>query len=139
MSSVRRWIRDHRLLALCLLAAALCMKALVPQGYMLAAPATGTKVLTVAFCFDGLERRSVDIAIPVTGKSVPGHDGPSGKDSGHCAFSALGFGALGGADAPLLALAWAFILALGFAPVTRHLVRRCEYLRPPLRGPPACI
>ena len=55
----------------------------------------------------------------------------------HSAFSSLAKVADGAADALLLALAFAFILVLGLAPVQRVAFRRPPYLRPPLRGPPA--
>ena len=48
MGAWRVFLREHRWLALWLIAAALAVKALVPQGYMLAD--TGGKTLTVAIC-----------------------------------------------------------------------------------------
>jgi hypothetical protein len=44
---------------------------------------------------------------------------------------------LGGVDMALLALALAFILALGFAPLRPARAASTRFLRPPLRGPPA--
>jgi len=44
---------------------------------------------------------------------------------------------LGAADVLLLALALAFIFALGIAPSRPAPPARAAHLRPPLRGPPA--
>jgi len=69
---------------------------------------------------------------------VVGNDAGLGHDGkGQCAFSPLAFAALGGADAPLLAIALAFILAFGFASTPPLRLARIAGLRPPLRGPPA--
>lgn len=131
MDALRTLIRDYRMAALLLVAMALAVKALVPQGYMIG---SGQKLLSVQICLDGLEHKTVEIAIPM-------QDGGSGKpvksDSAPCAFTALSMTALGGADAPLLALALLFILATGYRPITRTLRGKPLYLRPPLRGPPA--
>ncbi len=63
--------------------------------------------------------------------------GSHGKNEGICAFTALGHGALGGADLVLLATALLFLIALGYAPLVPASPRRLTFLRPPLRGPPA--
>lgn len=134
MKGARTLIRDYRVFAMLIVAAALCVKALVPQGYMVAGGERLT--LSVQLCFDGIEKRTVEIAIPTDGKArgdAPGHDGAPDQ---HCAFSSLAMGALGGADAPLLAMALAFILVLGFAPVRSPPRELFLHLRPPLRGPP---
>jgi hypothetical protein len=73
---------------------------------------------------------------------IPGKESGSGhsdtaKKDGHCAFSGLTQAAVGGADASLLALAFAFVLVLGLAPTPRLPFQRFAHLRPPLRGPPA--
>jgi len=126
---LRALIRDHRALALLLLACALAAKALIPQGYMAGG---GTKLLSVQLCLDGLTHKSVAIAVPVKGDPAP-QKAPANEP---CAFTALGMGALSGADAPLLALALIFILAAGFTPRALMVRGRTPYLRPPLRGPP---
>lgn len=136
MSAFRAMIRDHRTLALFVVMLALCVKFVVPQGYMIGG--SGYRMLTVQVCFDGLEHRTTTLAIPMEGKEQPSDaDGPGGKADGKCAFASLNMGALGGADMALLAIALAFVLALGFAPVSAVLHRAPTYLRPPLRGPPA--
>lgn len=135
MGNLRAFLHGHRMLAILLVAMALCVKALVPQGYMVGG---ASKTFTVQLCLDGITHKTVALTIPMDGKSHD--DGQSqGKDGGHCAFSSLTMGALGGADTPLLALALAFILALGFAPTTPVLRGRPHFLRPPLRGPPAAL
>lgn len=134
MTTLRAFLHTHRRLAVLLLALALVMKALIPAGYMLGQHA---KVLTVEICADASGAKVMrDIVIPQHGK--PGETrGSQAKSDGTCAFSALSMASLGGADPALLALALAFILALGFAPPATAPRRRIDRLRPPLRGPPA--
>ena len=133
MTALRTLLLRHRALAILLVAAALCLKALVPAGYMLEA---GHKVLTVTVCMDS-QGHSVtrDIVVPMKGS--PAGDAARHADAGKaCGWSSLAMDALGGADAPLLAAALAFIFALGFAPLAAPRPRRAVWLRPPLRGPP---
>lgn len=134
MAAFRLFLRDCQHLALLLVAIALAMKALMPAGMMLG-HAPGTKVLTVLVCADAQGGAyAKQIVVPHTGKSQSGEE--SGKKSQSCPWSALGMATLSGADAVLLALAFAFILTLGLRDA-RPPQRRREYLRPPLRGPPA--
>jgi hypothetical protein len=130
MGMVRAFFRDHRRLAALLIALALAMKALVPGGYMLGAQG---KVLTVRICADASGAAlSKQIVLPTSGKA-----GAHGKAEGSCPYAALGMAGLTGADAALLAVALAFVLALGFAAVAEPPAARAAFLRPPLRGPPA--
>lgn len=118
-----------------LLAVALAVRLLVPQGYM---PVATHQTLTVQLCHDGSAPLTTEIAIPLSGqeRGQPGHGRGNAADS-PCAFSSLGMGATGAVDGPLLALAIAFILALGFA-AERIIPRaRTRHVRPPLRGPPS--
>lgn len=126
---MRAFLRDHRALALLLLTCALLVKALLPQGYMVGG---ADKQISVQLCFDGISHKSISIAIPGKGDSKPA----KAPASEHCAFGALSMTALGGADAPLIALALLFILAAGFAPLYRVLHSNKAQIRPPLRGPP---
>ncbi|MGC1470359.1 MAG: hypothetical protein WA793_13375, partial [Sphingorhabdus sp.] len=81
------------------------------------------------------EMQSRAITVPIKPGS---HDNQDAARSGKaCAYSATSMAALGGADAPLLAIALLFILALGFAPVEPLQLQQTNHLRPPLRGPPA--
>ena len=130
MSRFRSFLHSHKALAALLLAAVLCLKVLIPAGFM---PGLTGTVLTVSICADSTgERLTRHIVIPAKGSP----DGQRSGAGGECAFTALTMGALGGADLVLLALAAAFILALGFAPVTFPAPRGSLRLRPPLRGPP---
>ncbi|MBB5985760.1 DUF2946 family protein [Sphingobium lignivorans] len=132
MLPLRALFLRHRAIALLLVLAALCMKALVPGGYMIG---QSSKVLTVQICHDGLgEPITRQIVIPMNGE--PGdHGSKQGKSD--CAFSSLSMASLAGAGPALLAIALAFIIALGFAPVRLPHPQRIFHLRPPLRGPPA--
>lgn len=129
MKALRAFFLHHRCLAAVLVMAALCMKALVPAGYMLG---QGTQTLTVEICADSIGQHIVkQITVPQSG-----HSSEKDKGDSPCHFTALGHAALGGADPVLLALALVFIVAMGFAAVARSAPRRVSYLRPPLRGPP---
>lgn len=134
MGTLRQYLSDHRALAGLLIALALALKALVPAGYMLGAD---TRVLTIQICADASGAKMThEIVIPQ--KSAPaGSQGETGKSSLTCPYAGLGLGLLPGVDAMLLALAIAFILALGFAPQRAAPARHVFQLRPPLRGPPA--
>jgi hypothetical protein len=132
MTRLRAFLLDRKRLALLLVALALAMKALVPGGFMLGAQ---SQVLTVSICADSsgthLTREIV----------VPREGGEKDTVSQHakgapCAFSALGMDGLVGADPILLALALAFILAIGLAPLAAPTFEARTHLRPPLRGPP---
>ena len=134
MHALRALILKRRQLTLVLVALALCMKALLPTGYMVSDSA---RVFTITICSDATgQPMATQIAIPAKGRSEhPGAD--HGKGDAQCPFSSLAMAATAGADAPLLALALAFIVALGFLPAPSLPFRRAHYLQPPLRGPPA--
>jgi len=130
----RALILRHRALAILMVMAALCLKAFVPVGYMIG---QNSKVLTVQICDDGLGHAiTKQLSIPMKGDAG---DSTSKQGKGDCAFSSLAMASMTGADPALLALALAFILALGFAPVQPSPPKRVFYLRPPLRGPPAFV
>lgn len=129
MHALRALLHRHRLLALLLVVCALAIKAAVPAGYMLGQQG---KVLTVEICADASGGTvTKQMVVPTSGK----HD-TGAKASETCPYAALGFAALTGTDAVLLALALAFILALGFLPAPAAPLRRLSRVLPPLRGPP---
>lgn len=131
MGALRIFLVRHRGLALLLVACALCVKALVPAGYMIGQSA---KTFTVLVCADATGSvHATKITVPQTGK-----DGTA-KAHESCPFSVLGFAALGGVDVVLLAAAIAFILALGFAAAPPLRLARARHVLPPGRGPPALI
>jgi len=140
MTALRALIWNHRRLAAALLLLALVFRAAIPAGFMLSSPA-GSAV-TIAICGDasGMSK-SMQMTIPAkqVGNGAgngAGHE-DSAQKSGPCAFSSLSQAMLGGADPIVLALAFAFILALGLAPASRLPFAQAYHLRPPLRGPPA--
>lgn len=132
MQRLRASIRDHRHLALLLLALAFLVRAALPAGYMVSRDAS--QVITISVCSDagGGVHKTTQLVIP----AKPAAPGKTAKD-GSCAFSAMAKGALGGADPFLLALAFAFILVLGLAPSRALPARPVPHTLPPLRGPPA--
>lgn len=130
MYAFRTFCLSHHRLAALLIALALCMKTLIPAGYMLGSE---SRVLTVQICADSL-RHEITKQIAVGQKD---HGTNKGKTDAPCAFTALTHGVLGGAGPIQLALALLFILALAFAPHLPAAPKRVHFLRPPLRGPPA--
>ncbi len=136
MTQLRALFLHHRTMAMMLVVLALCMKALVPTGYMVG---QGGKTLTIEFCSDGLtEVAAKQIVIPMNDDSH-GSSGDHGQAKGDCDFSVLSMASLGGAQPDLLAEALAFILTTGFAPPVAPLLQSSFDLRPPLRGPPALL
>jgi hypothetical protein len=131
VNALRRQIRRHFALAWVLIAAALVIKALVPAGYMTVVSG-GT--ISVQIC-SGVSGRTMEIAVP----GMPGKQGQEhpGKTDMPCPFAGLAALSLAMADAGLLVLAIAFILAAAWREPGVTPVLRVPYLRPPLRGPPA--
>lgn len=132
MQPIRSFLAGHVRLAALILVMALAMKALVPAGYMVGA-GTG-QTLTIEIC-DG-QGKSTLRQISVAGKHMQ-TDESHEKAAKECPFTAISMHSLAASDAALLALAIAFILALGFAPVPVLRLQRRAWLSPPLRGPPA--
>jgi len=132
MKRIRTFLQRNLRVAALILALALAMKAFVPAGYMVGS--TSAKTLSVMVC-DGQGNASVkQIAI---GGKAEGSTEDHSKAARECPFTALSMHSLSAADPVLLALALAFILALGFTPVPPIRVQRRAFLTPPLRGPPA--
>lgn len=131
MGPIRTFLTQHRQIAALILALALAMKALVPAGYMVG---SGDRTLTIEIC-DGQGNATIK-AISISGKSGGPADSHE-KAAKECPFTALSMHALSTTDSILLALALAFILALGFAPRENLRIARPDFLKPPLRGPPA--
>lgn len=136
MNRFRHLIAHCRILLMLLLGAALAMKVLVPTGYMLG---SSSKILTIQICNDGIGGQATkQIVIPMDGKSQNTGKQHSNKES-PCVYSALAMASLSGADAPLLATALIFILALWFEKAFSTRLAPVSHLRPPLRGPPATV
>lgn len=132
MQALRALLQRHRLLAIALAVCALAIKAAVPAGYMVGQHGT---VLTIEICADASGGAlTKQIVIPSSGQKSDRSDHAKAQQT--CPFGTLAQGALAGADPVLLALAIAFILALGFAAAPSAPLKRIAFLRPPLRGPP---
>lgn len=133
MQSLRAFIRDHRRLAMAVFALALCMKMMVPAGFMIGA---GAKSFSITICDGRGPALTKQLSLPQTGQS---HDnsGEHGKASDTCPYAALTMVALSGAQAALLVVALAFIVARGIWPTAVPQPAPVAFLRPPLRGPPA--
>ncbi|MFC0205518.1 hypothetical protein [Novosphingobium soli] len=131
MGTIRHFFRDRPALAALLLAAVLCLKALVPQGTMPAAPETG---LIVALCSGTMPAgTAMTIVIPTKG----GHQEHGAATADHpCAFAPLG-AAMTGADlAPLLVVALAFVFVAAILRRPLALPATGAQIRPPSQGPP---
>ena len=132
MRVIRTLFGRHRALAMLVMVCALAMKALVPAGYM---TAPGAKLLSVQICADSSGSDQLkQIAIPMKGAPAA-PQGDRGKAAVNCSYASLAMAALGGADAPLLALALAFILVVALLTAMPPPALRL-HLRPPQRGPP---
>lgn len=137
MKVFRTMLLRHRALALLVVMAALCMKIMIPAGYM---AGQDSKVLTVKICDDAFGNQTVkQFVIPMEDEgSGPGAKHES-NGAGLCHFASLSLASMSAAAPELLAMALAFILALGFALVRVFLPKGVSHLRPPLRGPPALL
>ena len=137
MRVIRILLRDHRGCSALLLALALCLKLLVPAGYM---PVPGGAFASVEICGEGVAGhggRAIAIPLRDALSGALGDHGQPHQTDQTCPSAALGHVALGGADAPLLAIALALAMLLALLPPGPVLLRRASHLRPPLRGPPA--
>jgi hypothetical protein len=133
-----RRLLAQRHLALLLCAAALCLKLVIPTGYMVASidgypaitlcPASGPAPAAATGMHGGghaMHHRSQDRPEPHAPAEMP------------CAFAALSAAVLDTIDPVQLALLIAFVLMTGTAAVAWPAAPRRLHLRPPLRGPPA--
>jgi hypothetical protein len=131
MRAFRQLLGNHRWATALVVALALSMRLLLPQGFMFGT-AEGTRFLTVQLCYDASSVHVARIAIP--GKSAPA--APNTPDQ-HCPYAAMAMGTLG-AVAPLLPAPRQAIIpvrALRVAYAVR--LGRPANLSPPARGPPA--
>lgn len=132
MASLRQTLLRHCRFATLLVVLALCLKAVMPAGYM--AVSEGGRI-TITVCH-GADTTVSEIAIPMkeTGKA----DSHAG-DGVVCPYSALAQGNVDGVDPLLLAGAILFVLLLGFSPVAVPALRPESFRTPPLRGPPLTV
>ena len=127
---LRRFLLDHRSLAVTIIAVAMALRILVPTGFMIGAEGgaitlemcSGTGPMKMVMGMPGMEHHQEKS--DHQGKEMP------------CAFSAIATDSLAATDASLLAMAIAFIIATTFRIDIKRVVRERPYLRPPLRGPP---
>ena len=131
MGTIRTFLTRYHWLAAGLVAAALLLKVLIPAGFM---PGMANGMMVVQLC-TGQGAQTVMMEIP--GKAGDHDKGDHKPAEMPCAFSGLSAPTLTAADPLLLAVAIAFIIATAFRTVSRPVLRRRVYLRPPLRGPPA--
>jgi hypothetical protein len=136
----RRVLIGHYRLAAMLVAIALLMKLVVPAGYMVSGEHGRFQVMLCS----GVAPRAMTLDVMAQHAGMT-HHGPAkqheqgSKAEMPCAFAGLALHAIGGADPILLAVALAFVAALALCPTLPVAPRARAYVRPPLRGPPACL
>ena len=115
-------------LAWLLLAAALIMRAVVPQGYMAEAAPDGT--IVVALC-----QSDAVLTIPLK-RQQHDEEPPQGREQAPCAFASLAIGDGPGPDAPVLSLPDRVAEQFDASEVAFALAAAARQL-PPARAPPA--
>ncbi|HEX8483902.1 hypothetical protein [Sphingomonas sp.] len=139
MSTLRALFRLHPALAALLVAAALAMKMLVPNGYM---PVNGAGGITLQLCPGAAVNAPAPapMAMAHHAMAAPADDHsermPASKAELPCAFAGLAAPVLAAVDAVLLAVALAFVAAVAIRGTHRPAPRPTSRLRPPLRAPP---
>jgi hypothetical protein len=140
VTALRRLSLDHRTLALWLALAVLAVKLLVPAGFMVGV-VDGRVGLQICSGFGPVA------AAPMMHHAMPDRASTDHGTGDHgradhpapempCPFAALAHGVAIPVDPVLLAIALAFVLALGFAAIVRDAPRSVPFPRPPSRGPP---
>ncbi|RUN75195.1 DUF2946 domain-containing protein [Sphingomonas sp. TF3] len=137
MHRLRAHIQQHRALAAWLLAFALLLKVVVPSGYMLD---TSNGVIRIAICSGMGPVKTMAMAMPGMADSASQKHHKDGEKADQpCAFAGLNAHSVAATDPILLALAIAFVMALGSRRIAPPLIGLRLHLRPPLRGPPATL
>lgn len=132
MHGLRLWCARNNDLALLIVALALCVKALVPPGYMVST-SQRAPVFYLCTSVPGAEASASASAVDI--------DAPKSEHSNadtHCAFSALTMGAIDLAAAfAVAALVFVFLLALRPQTLRPNIQR--HWRLPPPCGPPITI
>ncbi|WP_174286421.1 hypothetical protein [Sphingomonas bacterium] len=131
METLRSIIKGHMPAACLLLTLTLCMKLVVPVGFM---PLLSNDRVVLTIC-DGMVPATEHAAMHDMHGHHHGHDGPTKPDA-PCPFAGLSAPVLGGTDPVQLAVALAAILIAGLFAATSARLQTAGHLRPPLRGPP---
>ena len=121
-----------------MVAFALCLKFVVPQGYMVSAD--GPLTLKVELCNEGLSQQSVTLVIPRDKGAQDQHpDAGKAQMDSVCAFSALAMPSLGGVDFDWLRAIYLQAKLQQNIFGERLVLRGATFLLPPSIGPPATI
>lgn len=126
METLRTYLKARTWLVVAIVSAALCLRVLMPQGYM---PAFEQEQVEVLICH-GTSDAPASLRLDVSADKYS-------DAAKQCAFADLAVPLLGAIDPVQLAPALAFVLALWLAFSSAVLFRAASHLRPPLRGPPA--
>lgn len=135
MGPFRQFLARRRLWACWLIAAALLMKVAVPTGFM---PVFVHGSVAIEPC-SGFGPEAMTMAMPAMADHHDSHGAAdrTDKDGTPCGFAGHAPAAMTSVDPILLAIAIALIVATAFRMPVAWRVRRVDFLRPPLRGPPA--
>ena len=135
MNRLRLWLFDHRAFAAALMALALCLRLVIPQGFM-PGSADGATTFTVRLCVDGLDHGS--LAIPLSRTETPGKAAPdrTAKAFLACPFASLATPMATGTDGFALAPVIVHAPTIRDAVLTVPALPRHAYRIPPARGPP---
>lgn len=129
--TLRQFFRDRPALSALLLAAALCLKIVLPAGYM---PSASGGDVVVALCSSAAPAgETVTIRIP--GKA--GQDDMSGSAKHSCAFAPLAAAALDSVPPAIVLAALLFVFVAAILGRTLALRPLDAQVRPPSQGPPA--
>jgi hypothetical protein len=133
VATLRALFSSSPRILLALMLAVLGAKLLVPTGYMVIPAKPGAMSFSVGVC-NAMGPSRLTVTIPMDDRQ------PSEKDGGTadkpCAFTGLGQPILPGADPVQLALAIAFVIALGFAALPVLRLAASPRVLPPSQAPP---
>lgn len=132
MVAARAIITRYRSLALLLAIMALCLKVVLPSGYMIG---VHSRILTIQMCEEGAGASlSRQIVLPMNGDA---DDRGTGRGKVDCPYAVLSMASSAGVQLTLLAVASIFFLPPFLRPASQDAMPSRAHLRPPLRGPPA--
>ncbi|HKT85244.1 MAG TPA: hypothetical protein VJQ77_04055 [Novosphingobium sp.] len=131
MRALRHFFRDRPALAALVLAAALCLKVILPAGYMPSAAGSDQIVTLCSSAGDG----GATVTIHIPGKD--GKHGAAGSVQHSCAFALLAAAALDSVPPAVTLAALLFVFVAAILRVPLELRPAAARIRPPSQGPPS--
>lgn len=133
MRTLRQFFRDRPAFAAVLLAAALCLKIVLPAGYM---PSSSGGEQIVALCSSSASAGAT-VKIHIPGRS--GDDDAFGSARHSCAFAPLAALALDPVPPAIILAALLFVFIAAILRMPLELAAVGAQIRPPSQGPPSFI